>query len=281
MYNKNVNKCNTLRNQIHLMLKRRNFWIGLTITFTYMIVSYIYTVNACRNYEVSSIKAASTYFVGNNTSIFYDYFKLIFPFVVVFPFAFSGFEDKYVGIDKFIITKSNKRNYYKANVITCFLGSYLIIFIPFTINIFLNAITFVENENTFLGIICSERFWLNVYGQTGYSTILFLNLFLKNPIIYNLFFTIILSTFSGILGVFSYACSFRIKNYKMLIFLPSYCLFFISSNIKIFGINYDLFDYVTITQSSNRNNIIFILICLSMILYSYITIKKQLTKDIL
>lgn len=270
-----------IKNQMGLMLRKRNFWIAFSIMMAYMIISYIYVVNANRGYDIASINSPSSYFIGNSINVFYDYFKLIFPFVVVLPFAFSNFEDKANQTDAFLLTRVSRKSYYIASVITSFLGSFFIILIPFILDIILNGITFTENEHTFLGVLGSQGFWLNLYGINEKATLLFPSIFVQHPILYNILFTFMLSCFSGLLGVFAYAGSLSFKKYKMLIFLPVYCLMYITSNMQLIGINFDMFDFVTITQNSSRNEMVFFLICVCMLLYSSIIIKKQISKDTL
>jgi len=70
----------------------------------------------------------------------------MFPFVVILPFSFSYFEDKETQTYNFYVSRMGKKNYILSKAIVSFCGSFLIIFIPFLLNMLLNHITYLETK---------------------------------------------------------------------------------------------------------------------------------------
>lgn len=153
---------------------------------------------------------------------------LLFPFIIPLAFSFSYFDDRKYGTHNFFIIRNNKKTYYSAKAIVCFIGNFLIIVLPGLIHFLLLKITFVENNNTLFGQYKTLLYFNNLFVDDiipvkAYYP--FISLYIKNINLYNLIHFIFIGILTGMLGVFSYAISFQIKKNKILIFLPVYLIF--------------------------------------------------------
>jgi len=153
----------------------------------------------------------------------------MFPFVVILPFSFSYFEDKETQTYNFYVSRMGKRIIYFQS--DCkLLRFFLIIFIPFLLNMLLNHITYLENENTYRGIRFSHIYCSSFINDApvNNSKMFLYPLYIKCQILYNIIYTFMISIFSGILGLFAFACSLKIKKHKVFIFVPVYALFMLT-----------------------------------------------------
>lgn len=203
----------SVKTQFALMVNKRNFWFGISFFLFYCIISYFYSLFIYNGYDVASIPNAASLFIGNEDAPFYSYFRSLYPFAVILPFSFSYFDDIALEANKYYSSRMGKKNYVLSKAIVSFFGSFLIVFIPFTINILLIAFTFVENGNTFNGVLFSNEFCGKMVNNADInaSTMFLFPLYIKNQTLYNLVYTFLISLFSGILGFFAFACSLKIK----------------------------------------------------------------------
>lgn len=265
------------------MLNKRNFWIAMFLWLFYCIISYAYSLYLYRGWDVSSTLNAASLFIGNtDTAPFCKYFLIMFPFVVILPFSFSYFEDKATETHTFYTTRIGKKNYILSKAIVCFCGSFLIIFIPFLLNMLLNQITYFENENTydhvrFSAIYCKS--FINDAPVNGSKMFLY-PLYIKYQILYNIIYTFMISIFSGILGLFAFACSLKIKKYKILIFAPVYALFLLTKLAgEPFSYYGELLYFVMVERSNGLNVGLFFLFCVCLMAFSLISLRLEYSKE--
>lgn len=260
-----------IRNQFIAMLRKKSFWIAFDTILLYTFAVYIMNIMNCIGHDVSSIFDSSYYFLGSYYNDYLELFSLAFPILVVLPFSFTYFEDAESHNLQFIQSRVGKSNYVIASAIVCFWGSFIVIFIPFLLNIILNYITFPQNDVTVFGVKESYAYWLHLYGEEGIPRFAFLDLFIYNQNLYNLLVALLLSGFAGLLGVFAYTMSFYIKKYKLLLFLPVYLLFLVTNNLYLIGFRFFLIDYLVTVPYHDIRNILFpgiIITLLSIILIS-------------
>lgn len=276
-----------IKMQFILMINKRNFIIVFFIMMFYSLGIYLTNVYLNINKDITTIYSADALFIGVTDSNYFHYFRELFPFLVVFPFAFSYIEDVNVKIYPFLISRMSSKMYYISKLITSFLGGFLIIFIPFLINQFLLLITFKINGYTYFGSIydmnyCKNLLGTNVIPEVKNVGLPFLRLYIFNPIIYNFLFTIILSVFSGIMSMFSLVCSYWSKKYKILLFFSLYFIFFFFRTINNILEQYDIYlnttllDYVSVNSNYGKNYFLFILFCsLILVISIYKTLQMS------
>ncbi|CDG36809.1 hypothetical protein CTHBC1_2209 [Acetivibrio thermocellus BC1] len=175
-----------------------------------------------------------------------------------------------------------KKNYILSKAIVSFCGSFLIIFIPFLLNMLLNHITYLENENTYRGIRFSHIYCSSFINDApvNNSKMFLYPLYIKCQILYNIIYTFMISIFSGILGLFAFACSLKIKKHKVFIFVPVYALFMLTKLAGSSFSYYGEFLYFVMIQAINGINVgMFFLLCLALVVYSLISLKLECGRE--
>ena len=199
------------------------------------------------------------------------------PFILTITFSFSYFEENifYMICSTF---KAGKIKYYFAKLAVGFMGNFLVIVIPYFMNIFLNYITFAENGNTVYGNKIDPIYYMNLTPETHMP---FLEIYMEHEILYITVYTVSLGCLAGILGVFSCAAAGFIKRNKVFIFIPLYLLFYISQRYPkyLFGVNLER--YVLLDGGGYSGSYFFdiLLLCMALagcsVLLVGILIKKR------
>jgi hypothetical protein len=171
----------------------------------------------------------------------------------------------------------SRKQHYLSGAFACFIGSFLIICLPFLLNIFLNFISFPNNGVTRFDVWGSSAFWAGFYDDFGKAYLSFPNLYLYHPQLYNVLFTLILSFCSGIFGVFAYAMSFFLSGlHKLCLFLPVYLLFFLLDRLWILGLRFDLYDYMLVKTHAWHYPFLFYSLLLVVSLFSAMILRKKI-----
>lgn len=284
----------SIKMQFELMINRRSFKFIFSLMMLYNLISYLKYLLMYKNLDIFYFQTSQFLFSGNDCSTYWGIFEAVFPFLVVFPFAFSFLDDTNTGIISYIAGKMGKCNYYAGKLIVCFLGGFIIIIIPFFINLFLCSITFPNNNNTILGpynlaSYCETLTGTNVIINTRFKQLPMLSLYLYSPFLYNVLFIFLLSLFTGILSMFAGACSFFLPRHKLLLFMPVYSLFWvgnlvdsmiITNNDLLPYINFRWISYVHVNFFSGRNYMVFGCFIFILLLFCIISICLAKRKDI-
>lgn len=267
-----------LISRIMVMIKQKGFIISMTAMLFFSISSFIFYAKSFEGKDTSQIINGVNLLATSARSIFIGYFEMIFPFICIMPFSFSYITDKNENNISVIALRSDKRKYYTANAIAIFIGSFLILFLPLTINLILNLSTFPLNSmvddtnmNTFSSVHINE-YW---------KKYIFADLYVTQPVLYNILFIIIPSFFSGIVGLFVYSISFFIKGNKVLLFFPFYIIHYLLATFENkFGINIYYFRYIIpLEVVQDKSVVFFILLNLFMIVFSFFTIIRKSGSD--
>jgi hypothetical protein len=289
-----MNIYNSIKMQFSLMIHKLSFQVGFSIVMLYTMVSYIKNLLDYRGVDKLYFYSANFLYAGNNYASFWGIFESAFPFIIVLPFAFSYLDDLNIKITPYILSRMSKEKYFMGKLITCFLGGFIIIFIPFLINLIFCNITFPENHNTLFGpynlITYYERLTgADVYINTDFKGQSFLKLYLYSPLLYNFLYLFILSTFAGIMSVFSGACSYFLSKYKIILFIPVYLIIFLGKSIdsyiylnnqKIKYIDCKWLEYVSINFHYGKSYILFGAFLICCMFFSIISLLFICRKDI-
>jgi hypothetical protein len=227
---------------------------------------------------------------GNALSNIWPVFSNIYPFIVVFPFGFSFIQDRDARVLAWHIRRSGQRRYFRSKLIVAFIGGFIVIAIPFLINMLLCYATFPHNYNSDLQYYS----WLtgeNVFRDTVFAHKPFPSLFAYSLFLYNIVFLTIFSCFSGLLSMFTMGCSFFIRRYKIMLLIPLFVIFQAGSylsgviydynNQSIRYFNTNLLDYIS-TDAFYGQSVPFIAsflsaICLFIVIaYRYATRKEYI-----
>lgn len=275
---------NILKCQCKLMFSKKSFWIGFFTVTCYALASYLIHIKGYYNKDLSQVLDRRELVCFHFFDSQLKYLDVLFPFLVVLPFSMSYFEDCDSKMLGFWLRRTGKKKYYTAKAMVSFLGSFLMIAIPFLANLILVWITFPGNGKLNDGPLYSEIFYLNVNDfyepwQTYWYPFLYLYIFY--PFLYNCLYILLGSVLSGILGVVAYVASFFIKKYKLLLLLPIYLFFWALSMINMYteGFEKELFDYV-LCGNKLDNYLYFFCVLGILLVVSVVLIRRQFKKDV-
>lgn len=260
--------------QCAVMFSKRSFWIAFFSVLVYALATYLHYVQKYLGQDVSIMYEWREITCINSTNDFYDYFKLLFPFLIVFPFATSYFQDKYYKMECAFVRRMGRRTYFIAKGIACFLGGMMIILIPFLINLLLTYTTFPRTGNLYDGSFVYTNMAWECYGAS-YPAV---KLFFSHPFFYESVFCVAFSILSGLLSVMAYACSLLVKKNMLVIFLPVYLLSWALSLFPSGSIELLYFVSVGGTQCSYLIFFGIVLAIFGVILY---LIRKKMKEDML
>lgn len=275
---------NILKCQCKLMFSKKNFWIGFFTVTCYALASYLVHVKGYYNKDLSQVSDRRELVCFWTFDSMLKYLDVLFPFLVVLPFSMSYFEDCDSKMLGFWLRRTGKKKYYTAKAIVSFMGSFLMIAIPFLANLILVWITFPENGELNDGPLFSEIFYHNLnglheLGQTYWYPLLYLLMF--QPFLYNCLYILLISVLSGVLGVVAYSVSFFIKKYKLLLLLPIYLFFWVLSMLDTYtdGFTKELFDYV-LRGNEFDSYLYFYCVLGILVIVSVVLIRRQIKKDV-
>ncbi|MCI8409604.1 MAG: hypothetical protein HFJ09_10110 [Lachnospiraceae bacterium] len=276
-----------IKSQSYLLIHKKSFKIALICNILFNAVSYLYQVfKVIGKYEIEVISASYACSISEGNP-FWTYYQILFPFIVVIPFAFSYFEDKALNLIYYIETRVEKKKYLIAKVITSFIGSFIVVIIPFLLNILLNEITFPHNGNTFGSNIHSIEITKDLVGEnviaaTIQKGLIGLRFFLMYPQLYNIILVFLLAIIAGIMGAFCFCWSYFVQKHKILLFLPVYIYCYIGSIFTRMSeevgiaINFTLLDYAYLNTNMGKSVIIFLLELIIMIVFIGITTHHEI-----
>jgi len=277
----------SIKMQFCIMITSISFKVGFSIVMLYVLVSYITTLVLNMNTDIAFMYSAHDMFCGVEYSALRNNFEAVFPFIVVFPFSFSYLTDLGVKVHPYVIGRMGRRNYFAGKIITNFLGSFIIIFIPFCINLLLCYVTFPWNNNHIFGDYNALNYaetllGTNIVVNTVQSGLPFVKLYLFSPMAYNFLFLCIISLFSGILGTVSGLFSFYITKFKILLFVPIYLLFYLGNFLTILSkryISFKLIEYMYVNHMFGKSFFVILSFILAVILFSVFSFRYACKKE--
>ena len=227
----------SIKAQMGILFRRREYKFTMLILFVY--ACYVFVNMGRRNWgaEVSTMMDANQYVCFSIMDGNYSFFYIFFPFLVVLPYATSYVDDYKNQLLSVYVTRSSRTNYYVSKLISCFLGTTLVVAIPFFCNLILTNLFFPHNHFTLAGNFQSPLFCSNLTGENNiyfsdYLGLLFREVFLRSQLLYYFLYFMILSLFSGLMGAFVLSLSFLWRKSRLLLFLPMYLIAQLSINLN-------------------------------------------------
>jgi hypothetical protein len=275
----------SIKMQLSVMVRKKSFQISFFIMLGYVLLVFFYYCNKYINqiHDISNIYTADSLFAANDSTEFSTYFNTFFPFIVVFPYSFSFMSDRSVRVVSIMQARMGVKNYYISKAFVCFIGGFILLFIPLLFSILLNQVTFpLSSATTCWGDFMDWNYSNNLLGTNVIIWSLekglpFLKLYLFSPLLYNILYTVIISVFSGLLGIFAVTVSFLIKHFKVFLLAPIYIIFFscnlitnlLESEQRPFY-NFEIMSYLTVNSTIGKSYLFFTLLCTSLVLVSTI-----------
>ena len=279
------------------MIKKKTFLFSLGIMLLICLtLPFIYFWNY-RDYYVYQMPAAYSVFVGNDMGMAWKYIQLIMPFLVIFPYSMSFYDDSMSGVNIYYLTRGDRKKYYFSQMLTCFIGGVIVIGIPFLINILMNTIIFPAEGNDYLTTL--NRYYVgwsssvtgsNVVFKTVSKGIVLKKIYVDYPQIYNIVITILASIIAGVMSIATYTFSLIIRKSRIFIFLFSYIFFQLFAMID--SVLYDRWDevnayictnitsYMSFTQGQiGKVYIGFLGVMILVVLLEIKIVMKRISKD--
>lgn len=225
---------NSIKVQFSLMLNRKEFQCSFLISLFYACFSFIYVMGQFKGIDVCMIKDANQGVCYSELNGLWFYFLVLYPFLILLPFSTSYIDDHQNRLVPFYTLRNTRRTYFYSKIAVSFLGSFLVIFIPFLINLILCNAFMPHNFNTWFGEYQMENFYRSLTGTNLLYTTVSLKLpmlrvYLFSPLLYNFLYLIILSVVSGLFSAFMLSCSFCLIRKKIVLFMPLFIVFRILS----------------------------------------------------
>lgn len=235
--------------QLKLLFGRKEFYytfLGVTI---YSIVALIFNCVLFYGEEFSNLLPANQLMLIFNDSKLTTIFVMLLPLIIAIPFADTYFTERQSHTLSAIVSRGNSiKNYYFSKITVVFLSAILIVLIPLLINFALTLIAFpTETIRSVGGHSTAGNY---IFEKSMGKYILFFNLFLKHPYIYNLLFCFMISIFSGFGAVLTYEISFWIKRTRILVIgvffiISELAMYFSEFIVNFFGFDIYYYQYLT------------------------------------
>ena len=223
-------KTNILVN-LKIALKRKNFWYAFIGMLCLSIGTYMYNLwsNIGKNID-NTPDAVSLYYLDNGYP-FSMYILLLFPILLVLPYADIYTKDCTNNTNFFWLTETKKHEWYVAQLIVVFVMTFITFLIPSVLNITLNAITFAENGNfSFIGgFRYGPTYFADVEGSAVFREVLESGRWFKwieynIPQMYNVLYAFLFSVAGGVLASFTYSISLYLGKGRIYIYLLPFVL---------------------------------------------------------
>lgn len=281
---------NAIKLQLYIMISKKNFRISFTVMMLYTLGVYLINVYLNMDKDISATLSASSLFVLDEMGYFFWPFESMFPFLILFPYSFSYLNDKKTKMGMLLQVKMGNKNYYRSQMLACFFGGFLILFIPFIMNLILTNITFIETGYTHYGYYndsgyCEYLLGSTVIVPTANTGMSFLQCYIISPFLYDVLYTFFISIFAGLLSIFGLACSFYVKHNKITLFIITYLLFLGTTilDTRLYNssryVNTRIMDYVSVNVSYGKSTWLFLGFCFVLFLFSIMGARRMSRLD--
>ncbi len=269
-----------LKSQFKLLFKNKEFILtlaGMFLLSVYVFISFCVSLYGADNVFVLS--ADKTFILRSESNQLSAVLPFLIPLVIVIPFADSYMVDKQNYILPSIMSQTTGKNYFFSKMFVVALSAGAVIFIPFVINMLLCLLAFpLESSNYSLYSLSGDQ---SIYYTYYMNDILFAEMFVKNPYLYNFIFLCFLTLFCMLCACLIYTISYFMKSNRILLLTLA---FIVNNFIIIFSNTVSSIELSPFAYLIPLNNVkykpmgflafLFAVIILFIILLSPICIKK-------
>ena len=203
---------------LKLMLKQREFFFALLVSLLIFLIPTIIEIIKLYGQDTATLASAWCYFgvvnaIANSllANFVQLYFIFFFPFVASIAFSSCAFDEKKAGVNKFIIQRSGRKNYYISQTLVTFMGGFSIVFISSMLSELAMMIAIPLNSNKITPYYPLEPDLL--FRNVNFFETLCYNY----PYFYYFIYNIIAGIFGGLIGLLSYSISLHLKVTRFLI----------------------------------------------------------------
>lgn len=272
----------SIKYQIKVSLNRRMFKIILVGLCGVVLINYFRNLYIYYGGDIVDLyHPMKLLLLAEDSSILKYYFLQCYPFLIVFPAAFSYMSDKKTGEINFLITRFGNRSYYTGKMISVFIVTFFAFSVPFLLEALLNRCVYPMNA---LGDLSNFGPYDEIYLE-GVSNYFLPQFYCWSPELYAVFFIIIFGVFSGVLSVFVLAISMFEPKYRILLLLPAYLLLvgvaLTGQKIAPGSDSFNYYYFLSIFHNGPKNGLFLLSFIIVIVLFSVIIVCKKSRKDCL
>lgn len=287
---------NSIVFEIKTMINKKGFCTSFIVMLVFSLFSFVVCASRSWGEELSQVLSADSQFMGNAYSPTWYFFTYLFSFIIVLPHSLSYITDLELGTYSVIVVRSGKKQYLVSKIFATFIGNFVLITIPFLVNLILCHLTFSNEPNFIFGEYGLPNYFRTIMG-TNYvfsafqKEIPFLPIFLLSPTLYNILYILILGFASGIFGVLVLSISFIFSKRRAYLFAPVYLLMLLTSVLSEYSyskavnnpgqvfINFDLMDYLAAFGYPGKSALYIAILLVISLAFCIATFIKALYND--
>ncbi len=283
--------------QLKVMIWKWEFQVAFLVTLFYACVAFVLSFLGMSGAEdIFECMDANQTICYSQYNILWMLFRMLYPFLIVLPFATSYVDDYKNGLLPVYVSRVSRWSYYGSKLLAAFIGTAVMIGVPFLINLLLCNLVLPHNYNTWYGAYQLEGY-IRMFLGTGadFETVNrikpFLEVYSVSPFLYNVVYLLLLSALSGLLGSLVMGFSFFFRKWKVVLFVPVFLLLQalqtwdrINYTRVAYGkgmyINYDPLSYVTPGYAIGHSGVYIFLFCLAVVgvtlLFLLYAVKREM-----
>lgn len=214
---------------IKIIIRKKEHILGVALVFLYVFFALAYNMYGTHGRDIQDMYAPYEYDALSEWNSFYMYYKELFPFLIVLFSGFSFFWDMDSGEMALLQCRMGRKQYYRSRLAATGIVGALSFIIPFSMGLFLDWLTFPPTE----GIPSNFPMFSPAYECFGEEIS---SWYFVHPWLYHFLAILQIGIFTGVVSMAISLFSFLRFRFRILYFLPLYCVCMATSLIEVFGI---------------------------------------------
>lgn len=200
-----------LKNDFIKLFTSYGFWTAFLLFGGYCVYAFFLVQDRYLGLDMYKHISATMGFALDNHNFGFAVVSNAF-LVCGLPFSASYVSDTKCRILSILLTKTTRTKYCASRLITCFIGSYLVIFLPLMLNQLLCLGYF--DMNALVDDFTNGPAYTNLFGEL--QSIPFSSFFQGNPLLYNVSFSALLAFVCGLLAMLAFSVSLLITKLRII-----------------------------------------------------------------
>jgi hypothetical protein len=271
----------SIKIQTMVLLRRKSVAIVFFAVLAFVLHNFYTNIYTFRGEDVNTmIHPMRILFLSQSIDRYNLFFFQYYPIFVIIPAAFAYLSDKTSREIVFIQGRTGKRDYFIGQLLSCFIVTFFVFFIPLCLEAILNCIAFPLQSSADIGV---GGFFDPIYIENIHRY-LFPGLWGINSYLYSFLNIVGIGFLSGVLSAFALSVStLPFIKFKILLFIPVYALLYlISAAEKLFSLNFttNYYAYISMFDINNKSEIALLVFLGALILFCCINLYINIRKDI-
>lgn len=224
--------------QLSRLFRCREYRVSLIISLLVTCLLFLSEVLKSYHLDRAAMITAVEHCCVWGETFGWSIYSILWPFLVVLPFATSFIEEKKNNIIGTLVSRENYKSYLSSKIIASGIGSSVVVGAPLFLNLIMCLAVFPQNHNQ-LNLYWFHGFSESLMGENRVFNSLvphysFLHLYMDSPVLYCILFIIILTLFSALCGAMITALSYIWSKSKIILFIPLYGITVLSQYLSSF-----------------------------------------------